>query len=569
MRTSDFTSSTADDGSEVLTITARGSDVLDNPLLNRGTAFTTAERAHLGIHGLLPSGVETIDQQVLRMYEQFSSYESDIEKWSMLTQLHDSNEVLFYRLVGEHVREMLPIVYTPTVGTAIQEFSHLFRRPRGVFLNIDDTEGIDAALAATELGPDDVDLIVASDAEAILGIGDWGVGGIDISIGKLAVYTVAAGIDPQRVLAVGLDVGTNREELLTDPRYLGLRRSRVRGEAYEAFIDEYVARASERFPNAILHWEDFAAPTARAILKKYGETHTTFDDDIQGTASVGLACALAGVRVSGGRLTDQQVVVFGAGSAGVGIADLIAAAMVEDGLSPEAAADRIWLLDRPGLLTSDMADLHDYQIPYAKNPSEVEGWAGDNGIQLQQVVDNLHPTMLVGTSGVTGAFTKEVIQSMHAHCERPIILPMSNPTVLAEQTPHNLLEWTEGAALVATGSPFDPVELNGTTYRIGQANNALLFPGLGLGTIVCGASQMSQAMFLAGARALAGLADASDPTKGLLPDISRLREVSATVAVDVVKAATTAGLARQQVSDPIEAVHTAMWEPEYPKISLS
>jgi malate dehydrogenase (oxaloacetate-decarboxylating) len=343
-------------------------DVLDNPLLNRGTAFTAAERSHLGIHGLLPSGVETIDEQVVRMYEQFSSYETDIEKWAMLTQLHDSNEVLFYRLVGAHVREMLPIVYTPTVGTAIEEFSHLFRRPRGVFLNVDDTAGIDAALAATQLGPDDVDLIVASDAEAILGIGDWGVGGIDISIGKLAVYTVAAGIDPQRVLAVGLDVGTNREELLTDPRYLGLRRSRVRGEAYDAFIDEYVARASERFPNAILHWEDFAAFTARGILDKYGETHTTFDDDIQGTASVGLACALAGVRVSGGRLIDQKVAVFGAGSAGVGIADLIAAAMVEDGLTPKDAADRIWLLDRPGLLTSDMENLHDYQVPYAKDP---------------------------------------------------------------------------------------------------------------------------------------------------------------------------------------------------------
>jgi malate dehydrogenase (oxaloacetate-decarboxylating) len=553
----------------VLSITARGVDVLDNSLINRGTAFTVDERDYLGIRGLLPSAVETIDEQVVRMYEQFSSYGTDIEKWGFLTQLHDRNEVLFYRVVGDHVREMLPIVYTPTVGTAIEEFSHLFRRPRGVFLNIDDVEGIDAALAATELGPDDVDLIVASDAEAILGIGDWGVGGIDISIGKLAVYTVAAGIDPQRVLAVGLDVGTNREKLLTDPRYLGVRRSRVRGAEYDAFIDEYVARASERFPNAILHWEDFAASTARGILAKYGDTHTTFDDDIQGTASVGLACALAGVRVSGGRLTDQQIVVFGAGSAGVGISDLIAAAMVDDGLSPEDAANRIWLLDRPGLLTSDMDGLHDYQVPYAKDPSKVAGWAGENGIQLKEVVDNLHPTMLVGTSGVTGAFTQEIIESMHAHCDRPIILPMSNPTVLAEQTPANLIHWTDGAALVATGSPFDPVDFNGTTYRIGQANNALLFPGLGLGTIVCRASQMSQSLFLAGARALAALADPADPTKGLLPDIGRLREVSATVAVDVIKAAKAAGLARAEVTDPIEAVNKAMWEPEYPEISMT
>ena len=323
---------------------------------------------------------------------------------------------------------------------------------------------------------------MASDAEAILGIGDWGVGGIDISIGKLAVYTVAAGIDPRRVLAVGLDVGTNREELLNDPRYLGLRRSRVRGEAYDAFIDAYVASASARFPKAILHWEDFSGPPARGILARYGDTLCTFDDDIQGTAAVGLACVLAGVRVSGGRLIDQQIVVFGAGSAGVGIADLIALAMTEDGLSAQEAADRIFLLDRPGLLTSDMTDLYDYQQPYAKDPATVAGWrAADGTLGLQEVVDNLHPTMLVGTSGVTGAFSEKVIRSMHANCPRPIILPMSNPTVLAEQTPTNLLAWTDGAALVATGSPFGPVERDGTTYRIGQANNALMFPGLGLG----------------------------------------------------------------------------------------
>ena len=404
-----------------------------------------------------------------------------------LTQLHDSNEVLFYRLVGEHVAEMLPIVYTPTVGTAIQQFSHLFRRPRGVFLNVEDIDGIDRALDSTGLGPDDVDLVVASDAEAILGIGDWGVGGIDISIGKLAVYTVAAGIDPSRVLAVGLDVGTNRESLLNDPRYLGLRRSRVRGEKYDAFIDAYVAGASARFPKAILHWEDFSGPPARGILARYGDTLCTFDDDIQGTAAVGLACALAGVRVSGGRLVDQQIVVFGAGSAGVGIADLIALAMTEDGLSADEAAGRIYLLDRPGLLTSDMTDLYDYQQPYAKDPAAVAGWRSSDGtLGLQEVVDHLHPTMLVGTSGVTGAFGEKVIRSMHANCARPIILPMSNPTVLAEQTPENLLAWTDGAALVATGSPFGPVERDGTTYRIGQANNALMFPGLGWGSSCAG-----------------------------------------------------------------------------------
>jgi len=559
-----YTVGDAPDGSRHIQIHARGLDVLDDPEINRGTAFTMAERDHLGLHGRLPHGLETLEEQVARSYEQFKAKDSDIERWVFLTNLHDSNEVLFYRLVGEHVHEMLPIVYTPTVGAAIEQFSHLFRRPRGLFLSIDHIDGIDRALASTGLGPDDIDLIVASDAEAILGIGDWGVGGIDISIGKLAVYTVAAGIDPARVLAVGLDVGTNREELLNDPRYLGLRHSRVRGEEYDRFIDTYVASASSRFPNAILHWEDFSGPPARGILARYGEKLCTFDDDIQGTAAVGLASVLSGVRVAGGRLVDQKIVVFGAGSAGVGIADLIALAMTEDGLTAEEAAGRIYLLDRPGLLTSDMTDLYDYQQPYAKDPDEVAGWrAADGTLGLLQVIENLHPTMLVGTSGVTGAFTEEVIRTLHKHCERPIILPMSNPTVLAEQTPTNLLEWTDGAALVATGSPFGPVERNGTTYRIGQANNALMFPGLGLGVIVCRAATMPPSLFIAAARALAKLADPSDPAKGLLPDISRLREVSATVAVDVINTATAAGIARVAVDDPIQAVRDAMWSPAY------
>ena len=552
------------DGARSVQIHARGLAVLDDPQVNRGTAFTMDERDHLGLHGLLPSGVETIAEQVTRCYEQFSQATSDVAKWVFLTQLHDSNEVLFYKLVGEHVVEMLPIVYTPTVGTAIQEFSHLFRRPRGVFLNVEDVDGIDRALDSTGLGPDDIDVDIATVAAAILGIGDWGVGGIDISIGKLAVYTVAAGIDPNRVLAVGLDVGTNRESLLNDARYLGLRRSRVRGEQYDAFIDAYVASASARFPHAILHWEDFSGPPARGILARYGDTLCTFDDDIQGTAAVGLACALAGVRVSGGRLVDQEIVVFGAGSAGVGIADLIALALTEDGLSAEEAAGRIYLLDRPGLLTTDMSDLYDYQKPYAKDPAQVADWrAADGTLGLAEVVEHLHPTMLVGTSGVTGAFGESVIRAMHEHCERPIILPMSNPTVLAEQTPENLLEWTDGAALVATGSPFGPVERDGTTYRIGQANNALMFPGLGLGVIVCRAATMPPSLFIAAARALAKLANPSDPAQGLLPDITRLREVSATVAVDVIAAAQAEGIARVDVDDPIEAVHEAMWTPEY------
>lgn len=569
MRRPQFTMLQSAHGGPTMQIHSRGLQVLDDPQTNRGTAFTLRERDHLGLHGLLPPMVEKIEDQVARSYDQYNDIDSDVARWVFLTQLHDSNEVLFYRLVCEHVEEMLPIVYTPTVGAAIEGFSHLFRRPRGLFMNVDDVDGIDRAMEATKLGPDDVDLIVASDGEAILGIGDWGVGGVDISIGKLAVYTVAAGIDPNRVLAVGLDVGTNREELLTDPRYLGLRRSRARGAEYDAFIDAYVTAASDRFPNAILHWEDFSGPQARGILERYGDTLCTFDDDVQGTASIGLACVLSGVRVAGGRLTDQEIVIFGGGAAGIGIADLIAHAMSEEGLSAQEAADHVWIIDRPGLLTSDMDGLYDYQRPYAKDPAKVADWQSADGNRgLAEVVENLHPTMLVGTSGVTGAFTEDVVRSMHAHCERPIVLPMSNPTVLAEQTPANLLRWTDGQALVATGSPFGPVDLNGKTYRIGQANNALMFPGLGLGTIVCRASVMSEPLFLAAARAIAGLTDVSDPSKGLLPSIDRLREVSATVAVEVIKAATEAGVARVEVDDPIGAVEMAMWSPDYPPIDL-
>jgi malate dehydrogenase (oxaloacetate-decarboxylating) len=557
------------DGSEYMLVHARGPEVLNNPQINRGPGFTLEERKQLGLHGMLPSAVESLEEQVVRSYSEFLAFETEIEKWVFLSGVQDTNEVLFYALLGEHIEEMLPIVYTPTVGTAIEQFSHMFRRPRGVYLNVKATDEIDQALAATGLGPDDIDLIVASDAEAILGIGDWGVGGVDIAIGKLAVYSVAAGIDPTRVLAVGLDVGTNRESLLTDPRYLGLKHARVRGEEYDNFIDTYVASASKRFPNAILHWEDFAAPQARGILARYGKELCTFDDDIQGTAAVGLACALSGVRVSGGSLTSQQIVVFGAGSAGVGIADLICLAMQQDGLSPEQAAERIYLIDRPGLLTSQMDDLHSYQVPYAKDPAAVESWRSKDGkLGLAEVVANLHPTMLVGTSAQTGSFTQAIIESMHAGCERPIVLPMSNPTVLAEQTPANILSWTQGEALVATGSPFGPVDLNGTVYRIGQANNALLFPGLGLGTIICRAATMSEGMFLAGARALASLADPTDHTKGLLPQVGQLREVSATVAVAVAKAAISEGLNRVRVESPIEAVQEAIWSPSYLPIRI-
>lgn len=545
--------------------TQRGRAVLTDPRLNKGTAFTDEERRDLGLVGLLPPRVLDLEQQAVRAYREYLSQPTDLAKNVFLTALHDRNEVLFFRLLGRHLPEMLPVVYTPTVGEAIQRYSHEYRRPRGVYLSVDDADGIEAALLASGRTADDVDLIIATDAEGILGIGDWGVGGIDIAVGKLNVYTAAAGINPARTLAVMLDVGTNRQELLDDPLYLGVPHHRVEREVYDDFIDSYVAAATRLFPHAILHWEDFGTSNARRILDRYRDRTLTFNDDMQGTGAVALAAILSATDLVGIPLHEHRVVVHGSGTAGIGIADQLRDAMVEDGASPEAATAQFWCVGRHGLLTDDRDDLRDFQVPYARRADEVVDWAADaelGGVPLAEVVRRVRPTILIGTSGRPQVFTEEIVREMAAHTQRPVIMPMSNPTTLSEAFPHDLVEWTDGRALIATGSPFPPVTHQGTTYEIAQVNNALVFPGLGLGTIVARASRITDGMLRASARAVASLAD---PTSGsLLPRVAELRETSAVVAVAVARAAEADGVAGAPSGDDLEQrVRGAMWRCEY------
>ncbi|MFG3204050.1 NAD-dependent malic enzyme [Streptomyces sp. NPDC048192] len=546
---------------------ARGRAVLADPRLNRGTAFTEQERRELGLDGLIPPRVLTLDQQADRAYGQYSAQPTDLAKHVNLAALHDRNEVLFYRLLSDHLSEMLPIVYTPTVGTAIERYSTEYRRPRGIYLSVDAPEDMERALRASGLGAEDVDLVVATDGEAILGIGDWGVGGIDISVGKLAVYTAAAGIDPARTLAVVLDVGTNRKQLLDDPLYLGNRHPRVDTQTYDAFIESYVSTAERLFPDALLHFEDFGPANARRILDRYRGEHFVFNDDIQGTGAVNLAAVLSGARASGTPLPEHRVVVFGAGTAGMGIADQLRDAMIAEGLSRQEATARFWAVDRHGLVTQDQEALRDFQAPYARSADEVADWQRDEevgGYSLEEVVRRVRPTVLIGTSGQGGAFTEGIVREMAEHTERPIVLPMSNPTRLAEAVPSELLDWTDGRALVATGSPFDPVTSGGVTYEIGQANNALIFPGLGLGAVVARATRVTDSMLSAAAHAVAEQVDPTEQGASLLPHTRDLRRTSAAVAVAVARAAAEDGVARERVDDRIEErVREAMWEPVY------
>jgi malate dehydrogenase (oxaloacetate-decarboxylating) len=539
--------------------------VLSDPWLNKGTAFPEPERAALGLTGLLPSRILTLDQQAERAYKQCSQQASDLGKNVYLTALHDRNEVLFYRVLTDHLSELLPIVYTPTIGEAIQQYSHQYRRPRGVYLSIDTPDQIETALRATELSADEVDLIVATDAQAILGIGDWGVGGIDIAAGKLAVYTAAGGVNPARTLPVMLDVGTDRPELLEDPLYLGVRHKRPAREPYDAFVDAYVTTALKIFPHALLHWEDFGPGNARRILDRYRAHILTFNDDMQGTGAVNLAAVLAGARASQTPLTEHRVVIFGSGTAGIGIADQLREAMTGEGLDPAAARARLWCLDRYGLLTDDMTGLRDFQVPYARPAAEVRDWPGHgtpSGIGLAEVVGRVHPTILIGTSTQRGAFTEPIVREMAAHVDRPVILPMSNPTTLSEATPPDLLTWTGGRALIATGSPFGPCTYQGVTYQIGQANNALIFPGLGLGALLSRARRITDHMITAAARAVAGLTDTSTPGASLLPPIDDLRATSARVALAVAQAAADDSVA-EQPGITAGAVDAAMWKPQY------
>ena len=543
--------------------------VITNPLTNRGTAFTLEERRRLGLVGRFPAAVETLDQQAARSYAQLRSFATDLDKYVFLDQLHNRNEVLYYRLLTDHLAELLPIVYDPTVGEAIRKWSRDYRRSRAVYLSIDRIEDVRPSFEGLGLGPDDVDLLVVSDAEEILGIGDWGVNGTDISVGKLAVYTAAAGIHPERAVAVNLDCGTDNELLLNDPSYLGNRHARVRGERYDALIDEYLAVASELFPGALLHFEDFGPANARRILQANRERYRVFNDDMQGTGAIVMAAVVSGMRVTGQTFADQRLVVYGAGTAGTGMADQIHAGMVRDGLSPEEATARIWLVDRAGLVTDDMTDLPDYQRAYARPAAEVADWqrSSRGAVELLEVVRRARPTVLIGTSTNHGAFTREVVEAVSASVERPIILPLSNPTERIEAMPEDVIAWSKGKALVATGIPVAPFDYEGTTFTIGQGNNALLYPGLGLGVIVSGASQVTDGMLLAAAQAVASQVDPTEPGASLLPPVENLRASSATVAVAVARQAQADGVATASHDNLVQAVQDAMWQPVYGELA--
>ena len=538
--------------------------ILTNPLTNRGTAFTHEERAQLGLVGRLPAAVETLDQQAARAYKQISEYETDLEKYIYLDQLHNRNEVLYYRVITDHLAEMLPIVYDPTIGEAIKKWSGDYRQSRAVYLSIDRPEDVRASFETLGFGPDDIDLLVVSDAQEILGIGDWGVNGTDISVGKLAVYTAAAGIDPARVIAVNLDVGTDNEALLNDPAYLGNRHARVSGKAYDDFIDLYLKTASELYPNALLHFEDFGPGNARRILVNNADKYRIFNDDMQGTGAIVMAAVISGLKVTKQSFAEQRLLVYGAGTAGTGMADQIHAAMMRSGLSAEEAKQRVWLVDINGLVSDDMQDAPDYQQAYARPAAEVKDWPRRNGkIDLLTVVQQVKPTILIGTSTDHGAFTQEVVEALCAGVERPIVLPLSNPTERIEVMPADLVPWSKGRALIAVGIPVAPVEYEGVRYHIGQGNNALLYPGLGLGVIVSGAKHVTDGMLLAAAEAVAGQVDVSAPGASLLPPVDNLRASSATVAVAVAKQAKADGVATIEHPNLIQAVQDAMWQPVY------
>ncbi len=571
-------------------------DVLEDPIRDKGTAFTESERDALGLTGRLPSAVLTLDQQAQRAYQQMLRQGGDLAKNVYMEQLHDRNEVLYYRVLADHLAELLPVVYDPVIGDAIEQYSHEYRRPRGLYLSMDRPDDMDKAFDSLGLGPEDVDLIVCSDAEEILGIGDWGVAGSMIAVGKLAVYTAAAGIDPRRVIPVSLDVGTNNEGLLNDPLYLGNRHARVRGAAYDAFIKKYLQTASSRFPNALLHFEDFGADNARRILVTYRDQYRIFNDDMQGTGVIAMAGLFSALKVTGTRWRDQRVVVFGGGTAGIGIADQVRSQMIRDGLDPKQATRQIWIVDLPGMLTDDMVGgMLDYQRPYVRPAAEAADWEkspaeidpaaavrwpemaalqqarADSGIiGLQTVVAKVKPTILIGTSTAHGAFTKDVVEAMSAGVSRPVIFPLSNPTSKIEAMPADIITWSKGRALVATGLPIGPFEYDGGTYYFGQANNALVYPGLGLGTIVSGASKVTDGMLHAAAEAVAGQVDVSEPGAALLPAVENLRASSATSAIAVVKAANADGVASEKkIDNTVQAVQDAMWQPAYPEGAAS
>jgi len=549
-------------GQPYLPVTQRGRSVLEEPLLNKGSAFSPEERISLGLSGLLPAHVSTIEQQVARTLDQLAQKATDLEKHIYLGGLHDRNETLFYRLVLDHLEELVPIIYTPTVAEACRRWSHIFRRARGLYITPDDRGSVERLLRND--GMSEAAVIVVTDNERILGIGDQGAGGMGIPIGKLALYTAAAGIHPSLCLPISLDVGTNNRELLDDPLYLGYRSERIRGDAYWELVDEVVQAVRLVHPGAVFQWEDFGNRTSFRHLDTYHDVLASFNDDIQGTAAMVIGGLLAAMRLLGERISAQRVVIAGAGSAGIGIARQIHAAMMADGLDKESARERLLITDSHGLVIRGRAGLEDRKAEFATDPSLVASWgvSGDE-IDLETVVVATAPSILIGVTGHAGSFTVKMIQSMAEKNARPIVMPLSNPTRNSEATPSEIIQWSEGHAIVATGSPFEPVQYEGTNHQIGQANNVFVFPGIGLGAIVGRARAITVEMFLAAAHALAeSVTDADLASGSLYPPITMVREVSRRVALAVIAAGVKCGVAESLVF-PEDAVDAAMWDPVY------
>lgn len=536
-------------------------EILNNPFLNKGTAFTMEERKELGLIGLLPPYVQTIEEQAEQAYQHFLRKPSDLEKRLFLMEIFNTNRTLFYYLFNQHIVEFNPIVYDPVIADTIEQYSELFVDPQyAAYLDINHPENIEETLK-NAAGDRDICLIVATDAEGILGIGDWGVQGVDISVGKLMVYTAAAGIDPACVMPLVIDAGTNREELLNNPMYLGNRHERVRGEKYDAFIDQFVQTAGKLFPKLYLHWEDFGRSNAADILNRYKKEIPTFNDDIQGTGIVVLGGIFGAMDITGEKLTDQVYLCYGGGSAGAGIADRVHAEMVAEGLSPEEAYKRFFMIDKQGLLFDDMEDLTPAQKPFAKKRSDFEG-KGDM-TSLLEVIKTVKPTILVGTSTNPGAFTKEVVEAMCENTERPVIFPISNPTKKLEATAQQVIEWSDGKAFVATGVPSGTISYKGVDYEIGQANNALIYPGLGLGMLASEAKLLTDEMIGAAAHSLSGIVNPGQPGAPVLPPFQYVADVSIKVAEAVAKKAQEQGLAQAKETDMAKAVRDLKWYPKY------
>jgi malate dehydrogenase (oxaloacetate-decarboxylating) len=552
------------------TTVPHGTELLNLPGLNKGTAFTEDERTALALQGLLPPQVETLAEQVARAYEAYQRKKDDLERHIYLRALQDTNEVLFYQLLLEHIEEMTPMVYTPVVALGCQQFSHIYRRPRGLFISYPLRDSIRAQLR-NRPNPE-IDVLVVTDGERILGIGDQGAGGLGIPIGKLSLYTLIGGIRPERTLPVVLDVGTNNVERLKDPEYLGWRHERVTGDAYYDFVDQFVQAVKQELPNTLLQWEDFASTHARPLLERYRDQLLTFNDDIQSTAAVALGATLGAVKVAGTPLKEQRVVMLGAGSAGVGVADLLRAAMQEAGLSDEDARRRFWFVDKDGLLHSGRTDLTAEQRVYAQPLERVSAWAsGGNRIALADVVRKAEPTILIGLSTAYGAFTEAIVREMARKVERPIIFPLSNPTSKSEATAEDLIRWTDGRALVATGSPFAPVSLGGREIRISQCNNIYIFPAMGLGIVASRARRVTDAMILAAGNALGEESPAlSDPSASLLPALPQLRDVAVRIATAVGRQAQRDGVAPKTSDAELRArIATTQWTPAYPSFAPS